>query len=69
MYPFNDGNQRIDAYLFVLFLHKNGILYKANGEPKINDNALASLALLVATTAPQQKDIIVKLVMNILVEE
>jgi prophage maintenance system killer protein len=47
-HPFNDGNKRIGAYLFILFLHKNGILHKPNGEPKINDNALASIALLVA---------------------
>ena len=67
-HPFNDGNKRIGAYLFILFLHKNGILYKTNGEAKINDNALASLALLVATSAPEQKDIIIKLVMNMLVE-
>ena len=67
-HPFNDGNKRIGAYLFVLFLHKNGILYKDNGEAKINDNALVSLALLVATSAPEQKDIIIKLVMNMLVE-
>ena len=65
-HPFNDGNKRIGAYLFVLFLHKNGILHKPNGEPKINDNALASLALLVATSAPEQKEIIIKLVMNML---
>ncbi len=67
-HPFNDGNKRIGAYLFVLFLHKNGILHKTNGEPKINDNALASLALLVATSAPEQKEIIIKLVMNMLYE-
>lgn len=67
-HPFNDGNKRIGAYLFVLFLHKNGLLYKSNGEAKINDNALASLALLVATSAPEQKDIIIKLVMNMLYE-
>ena len=67
-HPFNDGNKRIGAYLFVLFLHKNGILHKPNGEPKINDNALASLALLVATSAPEQKEIIIKLVMNMLYE-
>ena len=67
-HPFNDGNKRIGAYLFVLFLHKNGILHKSNGEPKINDNALASLALLVATSAPEQKEIIIKLVMNMLYE-
>jgi prophage maintenance system killer protein len=67
-HPFNDGNKRIGAYLFVLFLHKNGILHKENGEAKINDNALASLALLVATSAPEQKEIIIKLVMNMLYE-
>ena len=67
-HPFTDGNKRIGAYLFVLFLHKNGILHKSNGEPKINDNALASLALLVATSAPEQKEIIIKLVMNMLYE-
>ena len=67
-HPFNDGNKRIGAYLFVLFLHKNGILHKPKGEPKINDNALASLALLVATSAPEQKEIIIKLVMNMLYE-
>jgi prophage maintenance system killer protein/prophage antirepressor-like protein len=65
-HPFNDGNKRIGAYLFVLFLHKNGVLYRPNGEPKINDNALASLALLVASSDPKQKEIIIKLVMNML---
>jgi len=68
-HPFNDGNKRIGAYLFVLFLHKNGILYKANGEAKINDNALASLALLVATSDPTQKEIIIRLIENMLYEE
>lgn len=67
-HPFNDGNKRIGAYRFVLFLHKNGILYKPNGETKINDNALASIALLVAQSAPSQKEIIIKLVMNMLYE-
>ncbi|AJJ46675.1 virulence protein RhuM/Fic/DOC family protein [Francisella tularensis subsp. novicida] len=67
-HPFNDGNKRIGAYLFVLFLHKNGILYKPNGETKINDNALASIALLVAQSSPSQKEIIIKLVMNMLYE-
>lgn len=68
-HPFNDGNKRIGAYLFILFLSKNNSLYKSNGELKINDNALASLALLVATSKPEQKDIIIKLIMNILYEE
>ena len=68
-HPFNDGNKRIGAYLFVLFLHKNGILYKSDGERKINDNALASIALLVAQSNPDQKEIIIKLIMNMLYEE
>ncbi len=65
-HPFNDGNKRIGAYLFVLFLHKNGVLYRPNEEAKINDNALASLALLVATSLPEQKEIIIKLIMNMI---
>ncbi len=68
-HPFNDGNKRIGAYLFILFLSKNQALCKSNGELKINDNALASLALLVATSKPEQKDIIIKLIMNILYED
>ncbi len=68
-HPFNDGNKRIGAYLFILFLHKNGILHKENAEPKINDNALAALTLLVATSMPEQKEIIIRLIMNMLVEE
>jgi prophage maintenance system killer protein/prophage antirepressor-like protein len=67
-HPFNDGNKRIGAYLFVLFLYKNGVLYRPNGESKINDNALASLALLVATSSPEQKEIIIKLIMNMIYE-
>jgi death-on-curing family protein len=68
-HPFNDGNKRIGAYLFILFLYKNGILYRSDGEAKINDNALASLALLVATSKPEQKDIIIKLVINMLTDD
>ena len=53
----------------MLFLHKNGILYRPNGEPKINDNALASLALLVASSDPKQKEIIIKLIMNMIYDK
>ena len=67
-HPFSDGNKRIGAYLFVLFLHKNGILHKNNGEARINDNALAALTLLVATSLPQQKEIIIRLIMNMLAD-
>jgi hypothetical protein len=49
-------------------LHKNGILYRENGDHKINDNALASLALLVAASDPAQKEIIIWLILNMLYE-
>ena len=68
-HPFNDGNKRIGAYLFVLFLHKNSILYKPYGEARINDNALAAITLLVATSLPEQKEIIIRLIMNMLADK
>lgn len=68
-HPFNDGNKRIGSFLFVLFLHKNGIAYKPNGEPVISDNALVSLALLVASSDPSQKELMIRLIVNLLVGE
>ncbi|AFL68772.1 RhuM family protein [Sulfurospirillum barnesii] len=67
-HAFSDGNKRIGSFLFILFLHKNGIAYKANGEPKINDNALVSLALLVASSDSSQKELMVRLIVNLLNE-
>ncbi|MCH9740125.1 MAG: hypothetical protein K0U38_04700 [Epsilonproteobacteria bacterium] len=49
-----------------MHIAKDKVLYKDNGELKINDNALASLALLVATSMPEQKDIIIRLIMNMI---
>jgi prophage maintenance system killer protein/prophage antirepressor-like protein len=68
-HPFNDGNKRIGAYLFVLFLHKNGMLYDAKGEALINDNTLVSLTLLVAQSDPGHKEIMIKLIINMLYGE
>jgi len=67
-HPFVDGNKRIGAFLFILFLQKNNILYRKNGEAKINDNALVALALMTAKSLPQQKDTVVALIVNMLVE-
>ena len=67
-HPFIDGNKRIGSLLFILFLAKNLSLYRANGEAKINDNALVALALLIAESDPGQKDILIKLVINLLWE-
>jgi len=68
-HTFSDGNKRIGSFLFILFLHKNGITYKQNGEPKISDNALVSLALLTAASDAKQKELMIKLIINLLNEE
>jgi death-on-curing family protein len=64
-HPFNDGNKRIGAFLFVWFLEKNRHRFKKNGELKINDNALTALTLLVAQSDPADKELMVKLVCNL----
>jgi len=59
-HPFSDGNKRIGAFIFVWFLEKNKHLLKNNGENKINDNALIALALLVAQSNPNEKELMIK---------
>jgi death-on-curing family protein len=68
-HPFSDGNKRIAAFLFIVFLAKNNYLLRKNGEKKINDNTLVAVALLIAESNPKQKDLLVKLVMNFLSEK
>ena len=65
-HPFSDGNKRIDAFLFVWFLEKNSHLLKHNGERKINDNALTALALLVAQSNPEDKELMIRLICNLI---
>lgn len=64
-HPFSDGNKRIGSFLFVDFLNRNGRLFRA-GAPVINDVGLAALALLVAESAPQDKEVMIRLIMNML---
>ncbi|MCP4989240.1 MAG: hypothetical protein GY928_25240 [Colwellia sp.] len=65
-HPFADGNKRSGAFLFVDFLYRNHHLYAENGEPIVNDTGLAALTLLVAESAPDQKETIIRLIMNML---
>ena len=67
-HPFNDGNKRSASFMFIYFLDKCDYLYKANGEKKINDNALTTLTLLVASSDPKEKDILIKLIKHLLFE-
>ena len=64
-HPFTDGNKRIGAFLFIWFLEKNKHRFKKSGEVKINDNALVALALLVAQSNPNDKDVMIKLITNL----
>ncbi|CAD7780402.1 MAG: Virulence protein RhuM family protein [Candidatus Methanoperedenaceae archaeon GB50] len=65
-HPFVDGNKRIASFLFVYFLDKNNFLYKENSERKINDNALTALTLLIAVSKPKDKEILIKIITNLL---
>lgn len=64
-HPFSDGNKRIGSFLFVDFLNRNGRLFRG-GEAVINDVGLAALALLVAESAAKDKELMIRLVMNML---
>lgn len=61
-HPFSDGNKRIGSFLFLLYLQQEGIAHV------LNPSALTALALLVAESAPAAKDLMVRLIMNLLVE-
>lgn len=65
-HPFSDGNKRIGAFLFAGFLHRNGRLFDADGNPVVNDVGLAALSLLVAQSRPDEKDVLIRLIMNML---
>lgn len=65
-HSFSDGNKRIGAFMFIWFLEKNKHLLKKSGEVKINDNALTTLALLVAQSNPDEKELMTKLICNLI---
>jgi len=65
-HPFVDGNKRIGCLLFLLFLIENNHLINKKGERKVNDTALVALALLIAESKPAQKDIMIKLIVNLI---
>ncbi|MGM8870484.1 RhuM family protein [Psychrobacter sp. 2Y5] len=65
-HPFTDGNKRSGAFLFVDFLHRNSRLLNDGGDMVINNTGLAALTLLVAESDPNQKETLIKLIMNML---
>lgn len=64
-HPLADGNKRIGAFLFVDFLNRNNALMR-DEQPVINDIGLAALALLIAESAPTQKETMIRLIENML---
>ncbi len=67
-HPFVDGNKRIGSLLFLHFLAKNNYLLKQNNEKKINDNTIVALALLIANSLPQEKEVMINIITNLLKE-
>jgi len=68
-HSFNDGNKRIGAFLFIWFLEKNKHRFKANGELKINDNGLTAIALLVAQSKPEEKELMIQLIVSLIANQ
>ena len=67
-HPFSDGNKRIAAFLFVYFLDKTNTMYRENNEKRLNDNALAALALLVAESDPNEKGVMIRIIKNLITD-
>lgn len=65
-HPFYDGNKRIGALLFVVFLTINDYQLTKNGETKISDRALTALALLIAESNPKEKPLLIALICKLL---
>lgn len=65
-HPFSDGNKRIGTLLFLEYLRRNRILIRPDGRPCLADNAMVALALLVAESEPTQKDLMIRLILNLL---
>lgn len=65
-HSFSDGNKRIAAFLFLWFLENNGILYKSDGSKLIENNTLVALTLMIAESKTEEKDIMVKVIVNLI---
>ena len=65
-HSFSDGNKRIAAFLFLWFLEKNGILYREDGSRLLDNNTLVALTLMIAQSKVEEKDIMTKVVVNLI---
>lgn len=65
-HSFVDGNKRIAASVFLYFLDRNSLLYDDNGHPFFESNTLAALTLMIAESRPEEKDVLIKIIVSIL---
>lgn len=65
-HSFSDGNKRIAAAIFLYFLERNNILFDENGEKIITDNSLVAITVMIAESRPDEKETMIKLIMNFL---
>ena len=65
-HSFSDGNKRIAATLFLWFMQNNSILYNSDGSKRISNGALVALTLMIAESRPEEKDVMVKVVVNLI---
>jgi len=65
-HSFSDGNKRIAAFLFLYFLERNGLLFDSQGNKRIADNALVALTLMIAVSKPEEKDTMIKVIVNLI---
>ena len=63
-HSFTDGNKRIAAWLFIWYLAKNNYLLNSKGNPKVANNALATITLMVALSKPEEKELMVLVIVN-----
>jgi prophage maintenance system killer protein len=65
-HSFIDGNKRIGAALFLWFMEKNGILYRQDGTKRLADNALVAITLMIAESAPEQRDMLARIIVELI---
>ena len=68
-HSFSDGNKRIAATLFLWFMQNNGILYNSDGSKRISNGTLVAITLMIAESRPEEKDVMVKVVVNLINKE
>ncbi len=65
-HSFSDGNKRIAAFMFLYFLSKNGVLYDRYSNKRIADNTLVALTLMIAVSKQEEKDVMIKVIVNLI---